>query len=110
MSGVALGRSAFHGLPDLKREKVKLPQRGGYVLIREMCAEEILEFSSRVKADQKGAGLWLICRSLVDDAGERLFDDASTHLLAQSLNRDEFVLIQDKVMSINGLGGDVEKK
>lgn len=110
MAGVALGRSAFHGLSDLKREKVDLPQRGGYVLVREMCAEEILEFSSRVKADQKDAGLWLICRSLVDDAGERLFDDASTHLLAQSLNRDEFVLIQDKVMGINGLGEDVEKK
>jgi len=71
MSGVALGRSAFHGLSDLRREKVELPQRGGYVLVREMCA---------------------------------------THLLAQSLNRDEFVLIQDKVMAINGLGEDVEKK
>ena len=110
MSGVALGRSAFHGLADLRREKVELPQRGGYVLVREMCAEEILEFSTRVKSDHKDAGLWLISRSLVDDTGERLFDDGSTHLLAQSLNREEFVLIQDKVMAINGLGDDVEKK
>jgi hypothetical protein len=110
MAGVALGRDAFHGLQDLKREKVDLPGRGGFVWIREMCAEEILQFFEKSKADSSGTMVWLMAKSVVDESGERLFSDAEAGLLAQSLNREEFRLIQDKVLAINGIGEEAEKK
>ena len=110
MAGVALGRDAFHGLQDLKREKVDLPGRGGFIWIREMCAEEILQFAEMMRTDQKAATVWLMARSIVDESGSRLFSDDDAGLLASSLNRDEFMLIQQKLLNLNGLDEDMEKK
>ena len=110
MAGVALSREAFHGLQDLRREKVELPQRGGYVFVREMCADEILDFADRMKSDQRAATTWLMVRSIVDESGNRMFSDDESDMLSTSLNREEFMDIQARLLSLNGLGEETEKK
>lgn len=109
MSGGTLGRAAFGGHSDLKSVEVHLPQRGGHVRIREMCAGEILEFFNRFKADSAATTIWLMGRSVIDDTGARLFSDDEAQILADSLNRDEFKAIHEAILSLNGIGEDQEK-
>lgn len=110
MSGVALGRDAFKGHADLRRDKVELPARGGHVMIREMCADEILEFYTRSKDDSRRTTLWLLTRSIVDEEGRRLFQDDEAETLGASLNRAEFEILHTRILSINGIGDEAEKK
>lgn len=107
----ALCRGDFHGSRDMKRERVDLPGRNGFVFIREMNAREMLEFGDMVKSDPKNAGMWLMCKSIVDESGERIFRDEELDQMGDSLTREEFSTINNALLKINGMGGDdLEKK
>ena len=106
----ALTRGSFRGVFDMKRERVDLPSRNGFVFVREMSAGEMLDFGTRLKSDSKTAGLWLMARCIVSESGEPIFQCEELSELGDSLTRDEFALINTKLMEINGMGDDETKK
>jgi hypothetical protein len=102
----ALTRGDFRGSCDMRRQKVDLPGRNGFVFIREMNAREMLEFGDKVKTDPKTAGMWLMCKSIVDESGERIFRDDELEQMGDSLTREDFASINNALMKINGMAGD----
>lgn len=84
-----LTRDQILAAPDLPREEVDVPEWGGSVLVsglsgtdRDAFEASIVEVQgSERKMDLENIRAKLVARSIVDDAGQRLFSDADVRKL-----------------------------
>src|SRR5262245_39572852 len=81
--GAPLTRDEILAVPDIKTERVAVPEWGGDVLIRTLTADERDAFEEltytvrggNVRTNIRGLRARLVSFSIVDDAGERLFSE-----------------------------------
>jgi len=87
---MALSRDAILAAEDLPKELVDVPEWGGSVWVRCLTALERDEWESSImvmdgkggtKADLRNIRAKLVVRTVVDDAGERLFSEADVLVL-----------------------------
>jgi hypothetical protein len=81
MSKATLTRAAILGNTNLRSERVEVPEWGGAVNVRELTGSERDTFEASIVDLQTGAvsdnaenvRAKLVARTVIDDAGERLF-------------------------------------
>lgn len=75
-----LTREQILGKSDAVTERVDIPEWGGYAFVRELSGTERDAFEASIlnggKFDPHNVRAKLVVRSLVDDAGNRIFTDA----------------------------------
>lgn len=95
---------------DEKFAEIDVPEWGGTIRIGSITAGEMIDFAeSNDGPAKKTAGLRLIVKSLVDEDGNRIGDDA---LLQDLKKKDSAVCsrITDAILELNGLGEEAKKK
>lgn len=89
MNGAAaLTRAAILDADDLPREKVEVPEWGGYVYVRTMTGAERdrYEFEETTASENRtpeGARARLLIRTVVDENGQRLFTEKDVQVLSE---------------------------
>jgi len=87
----ALTKDAILSANDIERERVEVPEWGGYVWVRGMTGEERDAFEAGL-VERKGKSrelnfknmrASLVAKTVVNDGGERLFDDNDVKRLGQ---------------------------
>lgn len=108
----ALSREAILAADDLKVETVAVSEWGGDVIVRELTAaqRQALFDAMHGKPDTERSSIFrrmVLSAALVDDAGARLFDEASIDTLfaksGQVIDR-----IAEVAVRLSGLGKDAE--
>lgn len=95
---------------DFQTESVEVPEWGGTVLLRVLSAADAMQLAQSAesgKVSGEMAGRWLV-KSIVDDKGERLFQDSD----AKTLAGKSFRVVQqlfEKLLTLNGLTDDSQK-
>lgn len=114
---MVMTKEQIQAVNDLPSEDVEVPEWGGSVRLRTMTGEERDAFEAEVY-DVKGEEVIvkrdnymakLLCRCLVDDSGNRIFNDKEVKELgkksAKALKR-LFAVAQD----LNGLSREVQEE
>ena len=65
----------------LRRQKVELPEWGGFAYVRELMGHERDEYEGMISAHAPNRSARLACRVLVDEHGDRLLGDADSELV-----------------------------
>lgn len=105
-----LSRDNILTVDDLKREKVSVPEWGGYIFVRTMTGTERDQYESSVlgnngKMDLKNIRAKLVVLTAVDEDGLRLFNDDDIEVLgaksAAALDR-----VFSKAQTLNKISDD----
>jgi hypothetical protein len=109
-----LDRDSILASDDLPRQEVDVPEWGGSIWIRGMSGVERDSFDLAMAADRKANKVaniraQLLVRTLCDDHGKRLFDDAAATALG---NKAGAVLdrLYDIAAALSGVGVQAEKE
>lgn len=109
----ALTKQQILEASDLKKEKVEVPEWGGYVFVRTLTGAEFDQYERSIiegrKVNLSNVRAKLASRTIVDDDGKRLFTEAEAKALggksAKALDR-----VYDVAARLNGVGPkDVEE-
>lgn len=92
---MSLSRDAILGAEDTLVEKVSVPEWGGDVIVRGLTGTELDSYQNSCRSFERGEMVpvlgnvraKLVVRCLVDEAGERLFDDADVDRLGRKAGR-----------------------
>lgn len=96
---------------DLKRESVDVPEWGGTVYVRELTGRDKDRFDEAVYANTKagevirGVRVLLVCLSVCDDQGVRLFADTDLEWLADKSGAI-IERLYEAASRLNGLGAE----
>lgn len=106
-----LNRDQIVNAPDLKTETVEVPEWGGEVLVRGLTGqqrdafEQWFQKQSKSKAGVPNVRARLAVLSIVDEKGDRVFNDADIDMLGDKsgamLDR-----VFDAVQRLSGISGD----
>jgi len=86
---MSLGRDDILGADDLPVQEVEVPEWGGVVNVRSMTGYERDQFETSLtngkdkSVNLKNIRARLVCLTVVDDNGERLFTDADVDALGR---------------------------
>ena len=92
---MSLTKEQILGADDLKREKVKVREWGGEVIVQEMTAVErvaLMEWGIRLREEDETkyntqAAAKIVSLCVVDEGGDKLFEDADLDLLVRKNHR-----------------------
>lgn len=106
-----IGKAQILGADDLPERTVEVPEWGGAVRIRGLTGEERDAFEAEIAGEDETPNLEnfrarLLVRTLVDEAGDRLFGD----LAVAELGRKSARVLQrlfDVAAELSGIGEDV---
>lgn len=95
-------------------ETVKLPDRGGEILIRSLSAGELMSFQEAVQSkknggaptiDERTVGAKLLVRCIVDKTGGRTLHDDDWEIIHQEWSARDFQIATTAAMRLSGYGG-----
>jgi hypothetical protein len=87
---------------DIRFEEIEVPEWGGWVRVRTLCAEESARFSDEIAKDKKNGIALLLIMTLVDTEGKQLFTNASLENLRKK-SMKAMLRVQKIVLEMNGL-------
>jgi len=112
-----LSKDAIFAADDLPRETVNVPEWGGDVIVRTMTGAErdafeyqLMQAKKGEKLDGRGLKARMCVLTIVNEAGDPLFDDPSDVLTLQTKSAAVLNRLFEVSSRLNGLSdGDVEE-
>jgi hypothetical protein len=105
---MALSRDALVGFKP-KTKEINLPDGRGTVIVRELRASEVIDFSRQRETDPAGAIFKLIVNATVDEKGDALFTAKDVDEVAKLPYQISDTLV-DGILALTGLTDDTKKK